>query len=464
MLPKVVNFLLLPVYAAYLDPEAYGVVDVAGTIAIALAVVMRVALPGALARFYFDFGEGPGLKDYVSTLSLFILLNGAAWTVAALILGYFLTERVFPGFSFFPFAVITIATSLFSLLPELQQRLLQAREQARYTAKLNLTRAAVLTATTVLLVVLLGLGALGMLSALLLTAVVFNVQAFFYLRPLLFGRIVGAHLWASLRYSTGVVGGHLIAAAFPMLLLSILTRRASLAEVGLLAVAARFSSLLTVFNGAFSRALSPVYFAARTRSDEPSRLALERTVHISMAASVALCLGVALLGPPLVLLLLPGSYAVAAGLIPVLTIARLTELLTGIFAQEPFYQKRTRLLPVMGLLTLAFGLPAAWVWVPEAGALGAAWAQVLGGVANAIGLVWLAHRMSPLRQDWLGVSKFLVVGLLGLGLGSWLRPEAPWIALALGLGVLAVFCVFAVCADRQVNGLVLSVLRRLRRR
>ena len=68
VIPKVVGFLLLPVYTAFLSPEDFGMVDLTMTVGAFALSGMRLGLPGAIAVFYFEYvGKG---KDqvYISTL------------------------------------------------------------------------------------------------------------------------------------------------------------------------------------------------------------------------------------------------------------------------------------------------------------------------------------------------------------------------------------------------------------
>ena len=47
-------------------------------------------------------------------------------------------DTIIPGLPFYPFVIIVILTQIFASQTDLQRRLLQAREQSSYTAKLNI--------------------------------------------------------------------------------------------------------------------------------------------------------------------------------------------------------------------------------------------------------------------------------------------------------------------------------------
>ncbi len=57
-LPQVISFLLVGLYTRYITPAEMGVVEICLTAQVLLTIVMRLGLQGAIARFYFDYGEG----------------------------------------------------------------------------------------------------------------------------------------------------------------------------------------------------------------------------------------------------------------------------------------------------------------------------------------------------------------------------------------------------------------------
>ena len=59
-----------------LTPEDFGVLALAGAFATFLAVPMRLGVPGAVTRFYFDHRGTEGLSDYVKTIERFLFANG----------------------------------------------------------------------------------------------------------------------------------------------------------------------------------------------------------------------------------------------------------------------------------------------------------------------------------------------------------------------------------------------------
>ena len=159
-LPQLLRFLLLPIFTLYLTPADYGVLGLAGSFGTLMVQFMRLGVPGAVTRFYYDHREGRSLTDYVTTIAIFLLGSSAVIGLATLLIGPWLFERLIPGLSFFPFGLLALGTAVISCNQNLQDRLVQAREQASYMALLNIGRALISLVLSLWFVVALRLGCL----------------------------------------------------------------------------------------------------------------------------------------------------------------------------------------------------------------------------------------------------------------------------------------------------------------
>ncbi len=441
VLPKVVGFLLIPVYTLFLSPEQFGVVDLSVTMGLFVAITMRFGMPGAVARFYFEYKDEAGLSDYVTTATWFVVLNSLIVAGLAGVAAHFWLERWIDGFPFIPYVVLTLFTALFAGVPEIQIRLLQAREQSVYAAKLNLARAMTLIGLNILFVVVLRMGALGMLIALLLTALAFLIQSLVYLWPHLRGHFDGRALRSSLAYGSGLAPGHILGAAIPFGVRAILANTTTLAEVGILSIAMRFVSPLTVVNGAMARAFGPVYFSVRTHDSPEGRKSLMRASHAVVILGVIVAASVGLLAPPVIRLILPLRFHAAAGLMPILSIGFLFVLFPTVFNQELNFQKRTKTTSFFTLINALFALPLAWWLAPRYGPVGAAYALVLGSGAKLVVNMVVFRSLSTLTVDWRGMVAGFALCVAVVAGGALTPIESSWWRLLYGFGLSAALVV-----------------------
>jgi O-antigen/teichoic acid export membrane protein len=437
-LPQVVGFLLIPVYTAYLTPDDYGVLDLAATFSALLIVLMRLGVPGAVTRFYYDFLEGPSLRDYVTTISRFLWCSSLFIGLAAFLVFLVAGKAILPGVGT-TLVLLVIGTSFLSSNTDLQRRLLQAREQSRYSAILSLAFAGVSIALAVFFVAVLHWGAFGMILAQALAAVAFFIQAQAYLAPELTGKFSRAYAGSSLVYGMGILPGQIMGNFAPIFTRSVLAYVGSLAAVGSLGIASRFTQPLTVVFFAFSTAFQPIYFAAR-RDDSPRhREVLRQTISNIWVLAVFLCLAATSLAPPAIRIMTPPRFHDASALVPILALGLLGGSVHHLLSPEIYYQKRTWLISLTSGSGVIVNTVSTIILVRPFGAAGAAWATVAGQFATAIILISLTLKLGAIPQPW---AKLFRVGAIGGVLGAIhfaLHPDNPWMEVLQGIGILTVF-------------------------
>ncbi|MEX2114357.1 MAG: oligosaccharide flippase family protein [Pirellulales bacterium] len=452
ILPQLISFLLIPLYTAFLSPADYGILELASTLGATTVILMRCGVPGALTLYYFDFGERSALTDYVTTIARavnvtsiavgLLILAIAPWTIAP-----------WMELPWYPFVILVVAIQLLSSNSDLQRRLIQAREQSAYSAKLSLAFSLSNIALAVLFVAGFRWGAVGMLLAQLCCAAVFFVQAQRYLRPNLGGRFRRDMLRSSFNYGLGILPSHLLTTMSPLLTRVILTQVDSLAAVGLFALATRMASPLTgVLVTAFNMAYLPLYFSIRKEATESGLLQLAATSRHVWLAALFCFLGVALLGPPAIVLMTPDRYHDAAPLVPILCMGFLAQTLHTLLGPDIFYAKRTWLVPIVTGSSLATTLVAAAMLAPSHGAVGIAWATSFGSIAGMITAVYFSLQTVSVPHDWWGLIRAggaTVVVFVG---GYWAGGSLPWQQAAAGAAALVVFPILLWLArDRAIR-------------
>jgi O-antigen/teichoic acid export membrane protein len=279
-----------------------------------------------------------------------------------------------------------------------------------------------------------------MLVAQLLCAFVFFLQALRYLWPNLHGQFRLEMLRSSFGYGVGILPSHLLGTISPLLTRVILTQVDSLAAVGLFALATRMASPLTaVLVSAFNMAYLPLYFSIRKEATEQGLSQLAATSRHVWLAALFCFLGVALLGPPAIVLMTPERYHDAAPLVPILCVSFLAQTLYTLLGPEIFYAKRTWLVPVVSVAGLVATLATAAILAPSYGAAGIAWATSFGAIAAMLVAVYFSLQTVRVPHDWLGLGRAgLVCGFVYLVADLQLSGDV-WRDAAIGALALAVF-------------------------
>lgn len=398
-MPKVISFLLIPLYTIYLTPEDFGIAELCASMGAFMVILMRLGVPGSVTRFYFDFEDKrEDVRDYVTTVYYFLFGASAFIGVVGGVLLWWFQPALTPGVLFYPFIVLVLINNFFSTNSDLQKRLLQAREQSRYMAGINVAVSLVSIGLTVLLVVYFQLGALGMVLAQALSTFVFFIQAQLYLRNELGGKFRRDFLKASLKYGRGLLPHHLFAALAPLLAKSILAGTHSIAALGIYALALKLTLPLDVLYNSFNQGFQPVYFKTRKQIDAGEVQPGELTTLFSKIWIVAV--GVysvlVLMAPWFIVVFIPVRYHDAIPLIPVIGLGFLGQVLYMLQSSDLYYSKRTSVIPLITGLGLMVNLSIAYFTVKQFGATGVAWASSLGFITWAVVSYRLSRTVVPI--------------------------------------------------------------------
>jgi O-antigen/teichoic acid export membrane protein len=430
-LPQIIRFLLLPVFTRILSPKEYGFIELSTSFTGFLMTPMRMGVPGAVTRFYYDYPEGPSLKDYLTTVAWFVLLCSLAVALAALAIGPWLLGRLLPGLPFVPFAVLSIVSGLLYCNLELQNRLVQAREQASYAARLNIGRASISITLAIVFVVVLHWGAAGLLSAEVASYGVLALVAAYYLRPELTGRFRWPMLRSSLAYGVAVLPGDFVGSLTPLVTRGILAGAKSVAATGVLSVATKFAQPLTIVAYAFQAAFNPIYFSMRKEDTAEGLQRLAVTARNVWALAIFGALGVALLGPSLIVFMMPADYHAAAALLPILVVGFLGTVITSLFNPEIYYSKQTWWVPIIVYSSAAVDVTLSSLLVGRYGAAGVAWGTSARLMATSLLFAIISLRMVKIPHQWFSLLR---ITLCGAAAGS----TVLWISRAGGIAEIGV--------------------------
>ncbi len=443
MLPQVIIFFLLLVLTRYLSPTDYGILELTATFGAIVVVIMRMGVPGAVTRFYFDHREGEPLRDYVSTINRFLLISSLVVGGWALGLVAISDGHVMPGISF-AYVGIVIFVSILSCNTDLQRRLLQAREQSRYTALLSLANALSNIGLSVIFVVFLQLGVNGMFLAQVLAGIAFFIQARLYLRADLHGKFRSEFIRPTVKYGSGVVLSHVLGSFAPFFVRSLLASTDSLGDVGLFGIASRFTNPLMIIFTAFNTAFMPIYFAARKHESAESEASLIKAVRNTWTLSLFLFLATVLLGPAVIEIVTPSRYHTAAPLVRILAVGLLGQAAYLFVTPEIFYQKKTWMISLITAFGVVINVTMSLLLINRYGAYGVAWACAGGQIASGILGGILSHTLQRRTSfDWLNISR---TTLAAASVGSvlfLLAAASPYVEFIRGCGLLIAILVLA---------------------
>ena len=306
VLLKSLAFLLVPLYAHFLSPSAFGQLELVLATVAFVDVLVAANMDGVFARFFFD-RDDPAWRRQVITLYLWIeSVYPAAVVIPLILLSSQLSDRIFDTTAYASFFVIALCDLYLTNIVDLPMILCRLRRKPATFAFYSLARGVTQVAFSILLVAVWHLGVKGILIASLVSvcfAFVLTLRE--YVRDLVrhvdwrVGREMIAFAWP------GIVGG---LAFYAMNLLDrfFVKHFHGLADAGLYGVAFRYSQLVLVGVLAFRMGWTQWHYSWLDSGRHPQMVARGATYYFFGAGYLAVIVSAWIL--PVFHLIMPESY------------------------------------------------------------------------------------------------------------------------------------------------------------
>ncbi|HEY7195914.1 MAG TPA: oligosaccharide flippase family protein [Gaiellaceae bacterium] len=468
VLLKSLAFLLVPLYAHFLAPAQFGVLElVLATVAI-VDVFISANVDGVFARFYYD-QDRPAWRRQIITLYLLI-----ETVYPAIVIGFLIafsnpvSERIFSTEQYASFLVIALVDLFLTNIVDLPMILCRVRRKPYTFATYSLIRGLIQIVFSVLLVAVWHYGVKGILVASLISVCVgFVVTLREYVRDLT--RHVDLRVGLEMVHFAwpGIIGG----LAFYGLNLGdrfILKAYHGLDANGLYGTAFRYSQVVLVGVLAFRLGWTQWHYSW-LNTDRHPRMVARGALYFFFGAGFLAVLVSAWIAP-LFHVLMPERYWPALPAVAPLAIAGVATGAYSLFTVGLAVSKRMRLIPLLALCGSAVALGFYFLLIPPYSFKGAAWATAIGMWAMALFVYVVSNRIYPVPWHWvrnsLAIGLMVALCLASLAVDRWI-PDAPSLPLRLaillaypvGLAVLGFFPPGDLGAARHAAGRVLRLRR-----
>ncbi len=399
LFPVALGFFTLPVLTRYLTPDDYGTLALISTFISTLSIAATFQLYSGVSRFFFDYDDA-NKKIYFSTLFYSITAISLVVLFVLCICGeaiigvMFKTELVF-----YPYIFIAMLNVFFSLPLGVTTAFFKVQEKGRPLLYISTFSSIVGVASTLYLVVGVGLGMLGSLVGSLITLVVAYVLHILHLRKSFVFAYSASMFFSNLKFGIPVIphaiGGYLFMYSDKL----ILDKHVAIAAIGIYAIADRFASLYKTVVNSFAGALSPLFMRASKQTIKEGQTFV---LQVSGPWFIALGLGYFALcnfGEYVVYIMTPTQYHEASQLIPILAMAYVFRGIY-IFPINTFYfSKNTKYLPIATVTSGVLNVVLNLVLIPIYGIKGAAVTTVISFAFNWLALEWLTVKTFRLKYN-----------------------------------------------------------------
>lgn len=266
IIPRLLGFVLLPLYTRYLTPADFGVISYTNTFVLFLFTIGALSLNSYALRFFF-LKKGEKQRDMLGTVAMSIVLFnlvllGLCYLFLPTIINHY--DIQVPWKPFFQLALLTNFLDSFSIIPLVIYRVKGAAE--KFVA-LGISRTICVVGLTIYTVILKGYGLEGYYWSQFCVYLPFTIVYLSILRKYVNFRIRIPVLREGLVFALPLIPGNICYLLLNASDRIILERNVALGELGIYNMAVTLSFALYVIIQGGYRAFEPVLFSHYGKSD-----------------------------------------------------------------------------------------------------------------------------------------------------------------------------------------------------
>jgi O-antigen/teichoic acid export membrane protein len=415
VLSRIIAVLLLPLYTRYLSPRDYGAIETLVALVVVLMSVLRAGIASAFFRFYFDSEDEAYRVRVVRTSFWFTMATATTALVVGLVLAAPIGHALFGHHGH----VNLVRAAFVGLWAQINYdqltSLFRVEERSVSYAIASLVNIALTIGLTILLVVVLHKGPIGVLVGNFSGTLAVYVVLLYYRRFQL-GLEFDRRLFRAMNhFGMPFVPSVIALSAIDFSDRFFLVKLAGQREVGLYSIGVRLSSAIIFLLTAFRTAWPA--FAYSIEDDEEARRTYSFVLTYLLYAVSWLALGLGLLAPWLVHLLTTPHFYSAQRVVGLLAFSAVAYsgyvvVLIGI-GRARRTQSNWVITGAAALLNLGLNV----ILIPPYGMIGAAISTIAAYVAMFLAMAWRAQHVFPVPYQWRRIVTLCgaAVGLFALG-------------------------------------------------
>ena len=420
---KAFQFFLVPIYTAHLTYEEYGANNVITSFVSIFTIIATLSISSAISRLYAEHREDQDkVRRLFGTTYLFTVLFGAVIVGILLLSKDVIRTYLLPEIDFFPVVALAIINMWLTSLATQYTSMLQAMQEARECALLNVISFTLNLSLNILFVSVLDLKLAGIYySGIVVNSclILFSLWRI-HKRKLICWVLDTPLLKDALKYSVPLIPHSLSGSISQYLAKLILGNSFSLATVGIFSLASQFGRIIDTVQGSVHASYLPWFFEVRSSRASDAPKAIHSLLPVLLDLYGIFFLAFALFSQELVIIMADNSYASAWILIPLFVCVYAIKTPYYFYSAFLFYDKtKTRFIFIATLTGNLANVCAASLLIPRFGAYGSLIADLLSTVILLIIIIFMCKkehtayfRFSIFLKNNLKLFVFMAAGLL----------------------------------------------------
>jgi O-antigen/teichoic acid export membrane protein len=458
LVQRILAVLLLPVYTRYLSPADYGIVETLIGLTTVLVITLRLGITNAFFRFYFDSPDQSHRRLVLRTSFWFTM----AMATLGLVVGVAFSREISTALFGSSGEAEVVAAAFVALWAQMNYEQLTSlfRVEERSVAYLaaSLANIALTIAATLLLVVALDAGPLGVVVGNFTGTLLVYAALVGYRREQL-----GLQLDRRLLREMNRFGMPLVPSALFLWVTNFsdrffLVKLTDTEEVGLYSVGVRIASAMALLLTAFRTAWPA--FAYSIDDDREARRTYAFVLTYLVLATSWVATGLALLSPWLVDWIAAPAFSSSSRVVGPLAFAVVVFAGYVVVAIGVGRARRTQFNWVVTGAAAIVNVALNLLLIPPYGMMGAAVATIAAYATMFAGMTWWAQQIYPVPYQWRRVATAAATGIALVVAGKLLGGGlAVALALSLAYPLVLFLAGFYLPAERKAIGARLRLAR-----
>lgn len=458
--PRVIGFLLIPVFTRFMSPADYGVLALCMTTAGMLKIFSLAGIPSAMFRSYIHVARTDDERRQVQATAFFALLVVGLGVLALCVgLREVLARWIFGSAEQADFIVMIAMVNFFGIVHAYRNATFRIHDQSTRFAAFTFVHFAVGLALSLALVVGLRQGAWGAMTANVLAMMIMALMFLPWCIARLGGGYSGRALREMLEFGVPLIPFGVAVWVMNLSDIYILRIFSEPAEVGIYTLGYRFGLGVYILTNALKTAYPKVIFT-EGRSDQAPALFARVVTYYAVGVGF-FCLGVSVFAPQLILMA-DSRFHAAWAIIPLVVWGYFFHGVVPILQVGFDLRNKTRYLAVIYMGAAVVNVALNLIFVPRFGMMGAAVTTLVTFALLPVPVYVISARLYPLHLEWGRLGRVVLV-LGALGGVVVLLPFESMLALSAAKAGLCLAVAPALYLTGFFTSEELGKLRRLRR-
>jgi len=410
ILIKGINFLLLPLYTVYLTTQDYGILSVVNSYTYLFTIIFTFGLSRSTVRFYFIYRKNPDdVKKLWGTIITFIYTSAFFLGVIFILFKSFLITPFIKNIDFFPYIFLGMLTVFLNPAFAVYQSTLPARHKAVKYGIQNISRSAIRISITILLVVIIELGVVGVLLSQAITAFFFLIYTFFAFRSEITLGFNNKMLKETLRYSVPLIPISLANWFYTTIDIVFLNNLRSTASAGIYNIGFQLGGILLLIIDSVHSAFKPFFYESMEEG-ESGKIKIINYAEAFVIFYAFAALSISFWGKDLLQLMVTKDFREGWIVIPFISFSFVFSGIQYFFYYPVEYSlKGAKYLNIPTFLSAGVNIVLNYLLIPIFGIIGAALTTLIAHIVSTSITLLISTKFVYIPYRW--VKMYLITGV-----------------------------------------------------